>query len=377
LDQSGAAVPKDADLFVYSEAIPESAPERRKAKEYGIRQISYPHALGELSKDHFVIAVCGSHGKSSTTAMAARLLIKAGKDPTVVVGTKMQELEGRNWRKGESNIFLLEACEYRRSFHFYSPNIILLTNCDGDHFDYFTSKEDYLQAFEDFIKKLPEDGVCITHAEDAECKEVVNRAQKPLKNADTFPLLTLKTPGLHMQKNAQLVLGLAEVLGMDGKQAEEIVSGYAGSWRRLEHKGFTKEGAIVIDDYGHHPVEIKASINAIRDAYPTSHLLCVFQPHTHDRTIKLYDDFITSFTEADEVIVTDVYDARPDVEKGIVDIEKFASDISKESKVPVVVKNSLKNVENYLREAALEKDDVLLILGAGDITNLASAMVAS
>ncbi len=375
LDQSGSSVPKDADVFVYSEAIPESAPERVKAKEYGIRQISYPQALGELSKDHFVIAVCGSHGKSSTTAMAARLLIKAGKDPTVVVGTKMQELDGRNWRKGQSNIFLLEACEYRRSFHCYSPNIILMTNCDGDHFDYFTSKDDYLQAFVDFIQKLPEDGVCITHEEDPECAGVVNRAGKTLNNADAFPLISLKTPGLHMQKNAQLVLGLAEVLKMDIEEAKTLVSGYAGSWRRLERKGFAKEGALVIDDYGHHPVEIKATISAIRNEYPTERLVCVFQPHTHDRTIKLYEDFLTSFVGVDQLLIPNVYDARHDIETGTVDLPKLAADIQRVSKVPVTITDSLSHTEEFLHAGFLQKDDVLLCLGAGDITNLATAMI--
>ena len=136
-DQSGAHVPEDADLFVYSEAVPESAPERVKATEFGIPQKTYPQALGELSRGYKVIAVCGTHGKSSTTAIAARMLIAAGKDPTVVVGTKVQDLDGRNWRQGESNLFLLEACEYRHAFHSYDPEIILLTNCNCDHYYFY------------------------------------------------------------------------------------------------------------------------------------------------------------------------------------------------------------------------------------------------
>ncbi len=142
LDQSGAAVPKDCDLFVYSEAIPESSPERQKAKEYGSMQKSYPAAVGDLSRGSRLICICGTHGKSSTTAMAARLLIETGKDPTVVVGTKLKELGGRNWRRGKSDIFLLETCEYRNSFHQYSPRIILMTNCDGDHFDVYKDTDD-------------------------------------------------------------------------------------------------------------------------------------------------------------------------------------------------------------------------------------------
>ncbi|MDD5469613.1 MAG: Mur ligase domain-containing protein, partial [Candidatus Peribacteraceae bacterium] len=157
-EQDGSHIPEDCDLFVYSEAIPQDAPERRKAAELGIRQCSYFQALGELSRDSRVIAVCGTHGKSSTTAMAAKVLMDAGQDPTVVVGTTSPDLGGQNWRKGGSDLFLLEACEYRRSFHHLSPDIILMTNADGDHFDAFASVEEYQQAFVDFLRLLPEGG---------------------------------------------------------------------------------------------------------------------------------------------------------------------------------------------------------------------------
>jgi UDP-N-acetylmuramate--alanine ligase len=139
LNQDGSHVPSDCDLFVYSEAVPADSPERIRARDFGIPMQSYFHALGELTQDSFLIAVCGTHGKSSTTAMVSKLLIDAGKDPSVVVGTRMKELEGRNWRKGGSDIFVVEACEYRKSFHYLSPDIVLMTNVDGDHFDAFPS----------------------------------------------------------------------------------------------------------------------------------------------------------------------------------------------------------------------------------------------
>jgi UDP-N-acetylmuramate--alanine ligase len=374
-DQSGAQIPADTDLVVYSEAIPETAPERRKARELGIRQISYPHALGELSTGKKVIAVCGTHGKSSTTGIATRLLLECGKDPTIVIGTKTPELGGKNWHKGSSDIFLLEACEYRRSFLFYEPSIILLTNCDGDHYDYYKDKKDYRHAFSEFVSKLPDDGILLAHLSDSDARIIATERGKTLIDADAFPLITLRTPGLHMRKNAQLVLALAQVLGIDAKKAESIVSGYSGSWRRLEVKATIAKNITVIDDYAHHPVEIRASLAALREAYPSRRIVCVFQPHTHDRTIKIYADFLSSFTDADLLLLCDVYEARKDIETHTVDLDDFAKRIAQASKVQTSVSGSLIDTKEILPKL-LQENDVVVFMGAGDITSIASEMAS-
>lgn len=375
LSQDGSHVPDNADLFVYSEAIPESSPERQRALSLGIPQQSYFQALGEMTRDFRVIAVCGTHGKSSTTAMAARVLIDAGRDPSVIVGTKARELSGRNWRKGESDLFLVEACEYRRSFHFLSPAIILLTNADGDHFDYYRSQQDYEQAFVDFVKRLPPDGLVITHGTDPVCASIAERGGRRMINADTVPLPMLATPGVHMQQNAQLVLALAEEFNVDQAQTLTSLSGYAGSWRRMEHKGETRSGVVVIDDYGHHPVEIRATVQAILGAYPGRRLVVVFQPHTHDRTRKLYEAFTRVFEGAAVVIIPNIYDARPDRESGMVGIPAFVRDIAKRSSVQAINGKSLDVTERLLREKILKSQDVLLVLGAGDVTELATKVL--
>lgn len=374
LDQSGVNVPADTDLLVYSEAIPKDAPERRRASDLGCEQQSYPQALGELSAGYQVIAVCGTHGKSSTTAMATRLLLACGKDPTVVVGTKVKELDGRNWRQGKSRIFLLEACEYRHSFLHYSPHIILLTNADGDHFDFYPSYEAYQDAFVQFASKLPADGILVTHLSDPDCKNIADRSQRNVVDADTFPLIQLQTPGEHMRRNAQLILALADVLGISPADAEESVSGYGGSWRRMEVKGTFRSTITVIDDYAHHPREIRATLNALREAYPGRRLVCVFQPHTHDRTIKLYDDFLTAFTEADLVIIPGVYDARREKDSQTVDLPRFIKDIAKGSRTDVTNGSSLTETEAMLRSDILKDGDLLVCMGAGDITALAERM---
>ena len=375
LRQDGSNIPEDADLFVYSEAIPETSPERQRAAALDIPQQTYFQALGELTRDFRVVAVAGTHGKSSTTAMTARVLIEAGFDPSVIVGTKMRELSGRNWRKGSSQLFIVEACEYRRSFHFLSPQVILLTNADGDHFDYYTSAQDYEQAFVDFVKRLPPDGLLITHGSDPVCASIAGRGEREVIDADAFPLPILATPGVHMQQNAQLVLALAKEFNVDQQQALTSLSGYSGVWRRMERKGETKSKVTVIDDYGHHPVEIRATVQAILGAFPGRRLVVVFQPHTHDRTRKLYDAFTQAFTGAAVVIIPNIYDARPDRESGLVDLSALVRDIGKGSQVQAIDGKSLDATERLLREKILKPQDVLLVLGAGNVTELATKIL--
>ncbi len=377
LNQDGSEMPEVLDLLVYSEAIPADAPERAKATKHGIRQISYFAALGEMTAGMNLIAVCGTHGKSSTTAMVSRLLIESGLDPNIVVGTKLRELNGRNWRQANNDLWAVEACEYRRSFHYLSPKIVLLTNADGDHYDAFKDLQDYEQAFVDFLRRLPEDGVIFAHGNDKQVQNIVKRAGKTMTDADRYPLITLKTPGLHMRQNAQLVLALADHLKLDSAKSAKIVSGYAGSWRRMEIKGTTKNDVIVIDDYGHHPIEIKATLSAMREAYPARRIVAVFQPHTHDRTIKLGPEFAKAFSDADLVVLTDVYDARPDRDSKKADVQALLKEIKNHSKVECVYAGTLAQAQTMLETSIIKPNDVLITLGAGDITKLADRMVHS
>lgn len=376
LRQDGSCVPSDCDLFVYSEAIPADAPERARARDFGIPSQSYFHALGQLSNDAFVIAVCGTHGKSSTTAMVAKMLIDAGKDPDVVVGTKMTELGGRNWRRGESGIFVVEACEYRRSFHYLSPDIVLMTNVDGDHFDAFADVDEYREAFVTFLKRLPGDGCVITHGADADCVAVAQASGKEMIDADADPSPDLGVPGEHMRENGRLVLALARRLGIDASVARESLRTFRGTWRRMEIKGQTSAGAIVIDDYAHHPKEIRATLRAVREGNPGRRVVCVFQPHTHDRTLKLYDDFLDSFSDADMVVIPDVYNARTDIETAAVDVPRLCADIAARSGTVCIDGRGL-DATLELIEGMHKSADVLVIMGAGNVTWLAADLAAS
>lgn len=373
LNQDGSCVPSDCDLFVYSEAIPADAPERMRARDFSIPSQSYFHALGELTQNSFVIAVCGTHGKSSTTAMAAKVLMDAGKDPSVVVGTKMKELNGRNWRKGESDIFIVEACEYRRSFHYISPDIVLMTNVDGDHFDAFAGMDDYHEAFVTFLKRLPQEGQVITHVADRDCAVTAEASGKEVIDADLLPAPEVGVPGEHMRQNARLVMALAQKLHLDTDAAALSLKDFKGTWRRMEIKG-ERNGATIIDDYAHHPKEIRATLRAMREAYPDGRVICVFQPHTHDRTLKLYDEFLASFQDADLVIIPNIYNARSDIETGTVDVDAFTADIKRVSGIATINGQGLLQTRQTV-EAAMQPGDIVVVMGAGDISTLAQQLM--
>ncbi len=374
LNQDGSCIPDDIDLFLYSEALPPDAPERIRAKELGVESRNYFGGLALAEPGKREIAVCGTHGKSTTTAMVAKLLLDAGRDPRVIVGTKSPDLDGRNWREGTGD-FVVEACEYKRDFFHLSPMIVLMTNVDGDHFDAYGSLREYQEAFVEFLQKVPKQGgMVIAHLTDPQSKDVVKKAGRAYIDADTIPLPALSVPGKHMQANAQLVLALASYLGIAHDVALKSVSGFKGTWRRMELKGEIAGGIPVIDDYAHHPVEIRASLQGIREKYPDKRIVLAFQPHTHDRTKKLYADFLPAFSDADLVIMPDIYNARGHIENGEVDLDAFLHDVARESNVETRNGKGLENTEALLREE-VKPGDVLVCMGAGTITNLATKMM--
>jgi UDP-N-acetylmuramate--alanine ligase len=253
--------------------------------------------------------------------------------------------------------------------------IVLLSTCDGDHFDYFKDAADYQSAFKEFVGKIPTNGSLITHLSDADCKSVSRASAGRVIDADGEPLITLNTPGLHMRQNAQLALSLARVLGISLEKAKKSLSGFAGSWRRMERKGNYQASTPVFDDYAHHPREITATLQALREQYPDRRIVCVFQPHTHDRTLKLYPQFTEAFRDANFVIIPNIYDARSDTETSEVDRTKLVEDIAKASNVECIDGHSLMETEQLLRSKILKRDDVLICMGAGDITTLASSIL--
>ena len=340
------------DLVIYSPAVPENNPELKQAKKLGIKCLSYPQALGELTKKHFTIAVCGTHGKSTTTAMIGLLLVKAGLDPTVIVGTKVKEFGNTNCKVGKSKYLVIEADEHFASFLNYWPKIIVLTNIEADHLDYYKNIKNVRRAFKEFISHLPKDGKLIT----------AKKIERKLTSV-------VKIPGRHNLQNATLALKTARALKIPDRISFKSLSEYRGSWRRFEVRQgkVGKKKITIVSDYGHHPTEIKATLQAAREKWPEAKIWCLYQPHQYQRTYYLFKDFVKVFRQVpiDRIIITDIYDVAGREEKEIkkkTNSKKLIKAINKKWTVYVPKKKIL----NYLRKN-LRGREVVVVMGAGDI----------
>jgi len=365
---------KNTDLVIYSPAVQSENPELKKAKKLGIKCQSYPEALGELTKKYFTIAVSGTHGKSTTTSMIGLLLTKAGLDPTVIVGTKLKEFGDSNCRIGKSGYLVIEADEHFASFLNYWPKIIVLTNLEADHLDYYKNLKNYISAFKKFISHLPEKGTLVANKDDKKINQVTNnRRQKilfySLKQPEAKKLRKiLALPGEHNVSNALGALKVARILKIPDKVSFKALSEYKGSWRRFEI--IKTKPFIVISDYGHHPTEIRATLEGAREKYPKKKIWLIYQPHQYQRTFYLFKDFVRVFREApvDKVIITDIFDVagREDREiKKKVNSEKLVEAIKKSN----VIYLPKSKIFNYLKKN-LRGGEVVIIMGAGNIYEL-------
>src|SRR3989338_5851012 len=357
-------VAEDVDLLVYTPALTADNPELKKADELDIPTLSYPEMLGLISKDKYTIAVSGAHGKTTTTAMIAKILIDAGLDPTVVVGSLLKD-QGSNFVAGKSEYFVVEACEYKKSFLNLNPKIIVITNIDNDHLDYYGNLENIKKAFGEFAVKLPEDGYLVCDSNDKNFKEIIENVRcKIIDYTKVNNNFNLKIPGEHNIKNAQAAMAVAEILGVDFKKAENSLKSFEGTWRRFEFKGETKNGVLVYDDYGHHPTEIKATLKGAREFFGGKKIWCVFQPHLYSRTKLLFGDFGKSFSDADEIILADIYAAREPKDEGI-NSKMLAEEITKNGGKASYME-SFDKITGFLAENA-KKGDVIITMGAGDV----------
>ena len=346
----------DVDLVIYSIAVTDSNPELIEAKSRGIKCMSYPEALGTLTQEYTTIAVCGTHGKTTTTAMIASMLKACGKSPTVIVGSLLSD-GGTNFIKGDSEYLVVEACEYKRSFLNLHPTHIVVTNIDEDHLDYYKDLADIQNAFQEFANKLPSNGFLITHNDVS-----LNSSAKKV-NADVLDgkNIELSVLGEHNKRNAQLALSLALSLGLLEQDARNGLKSFAGTWRRLEYMG-TQKGAIMYDDYGHHPTEIMATLQAIREKYPSGKfkLVAVFQPHLYSRTKLLLNEFAGAFTLADKICVLPIYAAR-EKDDGTIS----SHDLVEEMDNSIYMEN-FDEVKNYI-DKNCHSGSIVLTIGAGDV----------
>ncbi len=388
-------LPKDSGLLVYSPAITIANPERKKAAQMEITQMSYPEALGLYTRKKDTIAICGTHGKTTTTSVAAMALINGEMDPTVLVGATLKELNGYNCRLGEGDYFVLEACEYKRAFLNYHPSVIIVTNVEADHLDYYRDIDDYRLAFSQFLGNLKQGGLVIANIDDSNVRKVLSSLEhKPnlltygkSQDAD-FRLqektvffhdkkiaeLSLNIPGEHNLMNATAVICLSHHLKLDIPKVVKALNGFSGAERRFEIKGHLGK-TLIIDDYAHHPTEIKATLEALRHKYgKDKKVLCVFQPHQYNRTLNLLDDFATAFQSADKIIIPNIFKVRDSVADLKKVNEQILVDKISQNHPDAIYGGGLEKTREYILENSA-RFDIVITLGAGDIYKLADSLI--
>ena len=389
-----------ADCVVYTAAIKPDNPELVHAKELGIPVIERSDFLGELTRCYEnTIAVSGTHGKTTTTSLVALCFMEALRDPSIQVGAIIKELGG-NYRVGNSENFIIEACEYVESFLKFSPRSEIILNIDNDHLDYYKNLENIKNAFIKYVKLLPEDGHLVINADDPNCldlpvysnahaikygienEDVDFSAQNIIFDENGFPEFDcyksneffshfkLSIPGRHNVLNALACIALCDAYGISASCMKSALEKFTGADRRFQYKGIVN-GAKVYDDYGHHPTEVLATARALNNKKFNKSWV-VFQPHTYSRTFNLLDEFAHALLSFDNIIITDIYAAR----------ENNTYNISSKDLVDAIIKlgksatyiSSLDDCASYLKEH-VQKDDIVLTLGAGTVTDIGPMIV--
>jgi UDP-N-acetylmuramate--alanine ligase len=393
---------RGADVVIRSSAVGEDNPEVRAAKAAGIPLLTRREFLPELLRDYRVLAVAGSHGKTTTSAMLAWTLVAMNQRPGYIVGGVIENLGG-NASAGKGPFFVIEADEYDYMFWGLAPEAAIVTNVEHDHPDMFPTPLDFFEAFVGFAGRIRPGGLLAACADDPGAAALLSRmsgsavdgvgyslddsarlygaaAAEPqagrgwrftaLKAGRTLAHVDLQVPGEHNVRNALAVLALVDWLGLDARQAALALSDFRGAGRRFQVLG-EAAGVLVVDDYGHHPTEIRATLAAARARYPGRRLWAVWQPHTYTRTLQLLEDFGAAFDAADRVLVTGVYAAReaapPD----------FAHDrvlAAIRADAPVF-QQSLEDAAAYLLDQ-VRPGDVALVFSAGDATEVSAALLA-
>ena len=391
---------KNADLVVYTAAISKNDPELVLAHELNIPTVERADFLGELTKAYEnTIAISGTHGKTTTTSMISTCFLEANLDPSIQVGAILKDIDG-NYRVGNSPYFIIEACEYVESFLKFRPKTEVILNIDNDHLDYFKNFESIKYAFQKYVKLLPENGLLVINADDISCLELsnfvnCNIVSYGIKNVSAdfiaknisfdnngfgcfdvyyhnefFEHFELSIAGYHNVLNALACIALCNEYKIDKKFIKNALKKFTGASRRLEYKG-SFNSASIFDDYGHHPTEILATSNAIKNkTYNESWV--IFQPHTYSRTKNLLEDFANSLLEFDHIIITDIYAAREENVYGISakDLVDKINSLNKQALYIPAFDDIVQFLKNNVKE-----NDLVLTLGAGTVTNIGPMLI--
>lgn len=386
------------DLVIYSTAYNDKNVELAMARKSGVTILSYPEALGQILKEGFGIAVCGTHGKTTTTAMLGFVLQELGADPTVIVGSLVPQFGG-NARVGSGKYVIIEADEYQNKFLYFEPQAIVLTSAEYDHPDFFKTPDEYVAAFKNFVAKLPSDGFLVTCEDDKNVKEIATSARCKIisygltagdwqaKNIVAhdgeveFEVLSygkqcgkfsIQLIGKHNVANALAVVAVACELGYNIDKIRAVLKKFAGTVRRFEVKGEVN-GVLVIDDYGHHPTEIKVTLEAARQRFPKKRIWCIFHPHTFTRTKALFFDFAKSFSVVDKVIVIDIYGSAREKTGGI-HSRDLVEAIKKKGSDALYIP-TIPEVADFLARE-VKSGDVVITMGAGDVWKVGELLIS-
>ncbi len=360
------------DLVVYTEAMPKDSEELLRARELGITTLNYFEALGMVANDYYLIAIAGTHGKTTTTAMLIDIFEEAGLDPTAIVGSLRSKTKS-NYRAGKSKYFIVEACEYKKDFLSLTPDVLVITNIEHEHVDYYKNLAEVQNAFREFALQVREGGAVFVNFGGQNIAPILEGVRVELIDYGKYfnPLQKLTMPGMHNQLNASAASAVATHLGVAERTLiEKVLENFAGTWRRFEYKGECN-GAKVYDDYGHHPTEIKVTLAGAREMYPDRKIILVFQPHTYSRTKELFNNFADALAFADSVILLPIYAAREENVSGVTHTQLVEA--IKKKREHVKAFDSFEEVIAYLKESVV-KDDVVLVMGAGDVTKMASLL---
>lgn len=397
--QRASNIEETTQLVVYTAAIHADNPEYASAVSKNIPMLTRAELLGQIMTNYQVpIAIAGTHGKTTTTSMASHVLLQGNTDPTISVGGILPAIGG-NIRVGNSETFITEACEYTNSFLSFFPKISVILNVDADHLDFFKDIDDIRNSFRLFAEKLPTDGTLIINSDTPQYEAITNGLTCEVltygleSDADytatnivynefghaTFDCnyqntligtFTLNVPGIHNVSNALATIALSQKLNISNEDLQKGLLSFGGTNRRFQYKGKVA-GITIIDDYAHHPTEIKATLTAAKN-YPHNKTWCVFQPHTYTRTAALLDEFAQSLTLADEVVLADIYAARETNTLGVSSRDLASKLAALGTKVHYFP--SFDEIENFLLENCMH-GDLLITMGAGDIVNIGEKLL--
>ena len=393
--QSAGNITNDIDLVVYTAAIHPDNPEFKAAKEAGLPMLTRAELLGQIMTIYKnAINIAGTHGKTTTTSMVSEILLAANMDPTISVGGILNSIGG-NTRVGGNKYFVAEACEYTNSFLSFNPTMNIILNVKEDHLDFFKDIDDIRHSFKLFTEKLPSDGTLIINTDidnyeyfyqDTDC-EVITFGSDPAKsmysasditydelgrctyslliNGEKADTITLGVPGLHNVYNSLAAIAAARKLSVDIEHIKAGLSNFKGTNRRFEKKG-TFNGVTVIDDYAHHPSEIKATLAAAKNV-KHNRIICLFQPHTYTRTKAFFQEFAEALSHADHVILADIYAARETDTLGV--SSEALSDAIRSLGTDSHYFPSFAEIETFLKEN-WNAGDLVLTMGAGDVVKI-------